>query len=220
MGSSTALTSMSSTTIIAKSPRIRSIAIRGLVRQLVTAPNFPTLDYEFITTQYRSIDNVRYHQPAFHPDLQSKNSFCKLKTYPKHFNCVVVIAAFYIDPKINELASAENFPSRDYEFITTSHPYTGVYYDKREKHWERYMQHERDLYPINSKLLKCPYCKVLIAVYNLDYYHTPWIYSIPSVHYWISRLTHVPCNPSTSTSTHQTHYSIPIGYKRHHSQCD
>src|SRR3977135_690879 len=208
MGSSAALKSMSSTTIIAKSPRIRSIGIRGIARQLIYGSNFPSLDYDFITTQYRSIDHVRYRQPAFRPSLQSKNSFCKLKTYPKHFNCVTVIAAFYINPKIKELLSAENFPSLDYEFITTPHPYTGVYYDKRDKHWERYMQHERDLYPINSKLLKCTYCKVLIAVYNLDYYNTPWIYTIPSLQYWISSLTHIPCTPTT----HQT-YSIPIGYK-------
>src|SRR3977135_1181717 len=117
MGSSAALKSMSSTTIIAKSPRIRSIGIRGIARQLIYGSNFPTLDYDFITTQYRSIDHVRYHQPAFHPDLQSKISFCKLKTYPNHFNCVTVIAAFYIDPKIMELISAENFQSLDTEFL-------------------------------------------------------------------------------------------------------
>src|SRR3977135_346247 len=207
MESPTALKSMSSTAIITKGSMIRELM------QLIYGPNFRTLDYDFITTQYCSIDHVRYRQPAFRPSLQNENSFCKLKTYPKHFNCVTVIAVFYIDPKIKQLASAENFPSLDYEFITTPHPYTGVYYDKRDKHWERYMQHERDLYPINSKLLKCTHCKVLIAVYNQEYYNTPWIYTIPSLKYWISRLTHAPCNPHTPTTLTHRIYNIPIGYK-------
>ena len=122
-----------------------------------------------------------------------------------------------IDPKIMELVTAENFPSLDYEYITTPHPYTGAYYDKRDKHWESYRQHEWHLYPINSKLLKCPKCKVLVAVYNESYYDTPWIYTIQCYEYWFSSLTHVPCNPHTPRSP--STYNLPACYKRPHWQC-
>ena len=45
---------------------------------------------------------------------------------------MVVIAAFYIDLYINELVNADNFPSLDYEFITTSfteHDERYIYYE-------------------------------------------------------------------------------------------
>ena len=87
-----------------------------MAMNLKSEHNFPTMDYEFITSQYRSIDNIRFKQPQFHSNNLSfypqnvhvSFSIINTRDMAVHWNCMKVIAAFTIDKQIYELQNGPN----------------------------------------------------------------------------------------------------------------
>src|SRR5271156_6832259 len=79
---------------------------------------------------------------------------------------------------------ADNFPEEEYEFNTTPQ----FYY--REPEGTKIL-HNRDLYKdeLFYKLLLCPICKIIIALYEEPYGNTPMTYN--RNHEYIPR--HTPC---------------------------
>ena len=96
------------------------------ITALKNGDNFPSIEYEFITTPYHTIDDVRYWQYD-----GEDFSHCKLRVYPQYYVMQIIVAVH------NDSQIADNFPALEYEFITT--PY------KKTKN-ERYHQYDSDIY--------------------------------------------------------------------------
>ena len=75
--------------------------------------------------------------------------------------------SFHFSDNMNSIA-ADNFPSQEYEFNTSRNSYP-----KGAK-----CQHDADIYKdeLFCKLLLCPLCGIIVAVYNEDWYNTSQTY--------------------------------------------